>query len=139
MEEEFTVSCHCGKLKGSFYCNAEKIWAWDCDCSDCFMRQNTHVVVKNNKFSIQMETGEWEEESILYQWGTKVAIRRFCKTCGVLPWYTPRSNPDSVGITIHCVDWTRKGSREPPRIEIKKFDGVHWEETMKRLEQETIS
>jgi hypothetical protein len=29
----------------------------------------------------------YEEETILYQWGTMTAVRRFCRTCGVLPFY----------------------------------------------------
>jgi len=48
-----------------------------------------------------------------------------CKTCGVLPWYTPRSNPDGYGITLKCVDF----GDNPPEIEIQKYDGVNWEKS----------
>lgn len=50
---------------------------------------------------------------------------------GVLPWYNPRSNPDGVGITVQCVDWTDGGSTEAPAMDIRKFDGENWEETIK--------
>lgn len=53
-----------------------------------------------------------ESETILYQWGTKTAVRRFCKTCGILPFYIPRSNPDGYAITYHCVDWGEDGPPE---------------------------
>jgi hypothetical protein len=68
---------------------------------------------------------EWLDQTILYEWGTKTAKRRFCKTCGVLPWYTPRSNPDGYGITLKCVDF----GDNPPEIEIQKYDGVNWEKS----------
>lgn len=45
------------------------------------------------------------EVTNLYLWGTKTAQRRFCSRCGILPFYVPRSNPDGIGITLHCVDW----------------------------------
>lgn len=97
------------------------------------MRGNIHHVVPACHFVD--ETADPQEASTLYQWGTKTAIRRFCKTCGILPWYVPRSNPDSIGVTINCVDWTLGGTITPPKIEIVKFDGVHWDDTMKDLEE----
>jgi len=62
----------------------------------------------------------------LYQWGSRTAVRRFCKTCGILPWYTPRSNPDGVAVTLPCVDF----GTDKPEIVIKTFDGRHWEESI---------
>ena len=44
-----------------------------------------------------------------------------------MPWYNPRSNPDGVGITMQCVDWTDGGTKEAPEFEIRKFDGQNWE------------
>ena len=52
---------------------------------------------------------------------------------GILPWYRPRSNPDGIAISITCVDWTNGGTTRAPEIEIRKFDGIHWEETMKKI------
>jgi hypothetical protein len=102
------------------------------------MRGNVHVIVPQN--SLVVDTGamkeSWEEATTLYQWGTGQAVRRFCKTCGILPWYTPRSDPDCHAVTVGCVDWSRGGSRAPPAIETRKFDGVHWEETMARLRRQ---
>ncbi|CAB9505059.1 Centromere protein V [Seminavis robusta] len=127
---EYPVRCHCGAVSGRFKYKPGKVIAWDCNCSDCNMRKNTHVVVPEHNFWLTMDC-PLEEATILYLWGTKTAIRRFCKTCGVLPWYRPRSNPDGVAITMHCVDWTDGGTREAPELEIKTFDGVNWEETIK--------
>jgi hypothetical protein len=136
--EEFIARCHCGKVQGRFRCNAYKIYALDCNCSDCDMRKNVHTVVPAVDFTIleNAEEPSYEDATTLYQWGTKKAVRRFCKTCGVLPWYIARSNPDGYAITLQCVDWTADG-KTPPVIEIVKFDGVHWEESFKALNDDS--
>ena len=79
----------------------------------------------------------FEQETILYQWGTKTAIRRFCKTCGILPFYIARSNSDGYAITYPCVDWGEDG---PLPTETQRFDGVHWEESQKAtgISKETV-
>lgn len=69
---------------------------------------------------------EFERETILYQWGSKTAVRRFCRTCGILPFYNPRSNPDGYAITLPCVDWGEDG---PPPTVVQSFDGVNWEKS----------
>jgi hypothetical protein len=66
----------------------------------------------------------YEQETILYQWGTRTAVRRFCRTCGILPFYIPRSNQDAYAITLPCVNW---GADGPPQTEIRFFDGIDWE------------
>jgi len=90
------------------------------------MRRNTHFVIPSSQFKIEDEAA-WHEATTLYQWGTKTAVRRFCKTCGILPWYTARSNPDGVAITLPCVDF----GDNPPQIETRNFDGVNWEKSIK--------
>jgi hypothetical protein len=104
------------------------------------MRGNVHMIVPQKDLWLDESSmpERLEEATTLYQWGTKQAVRRFCKTCGILPWYTPRSNPDCCAVTIRCVDWTQGGLRPTPApaIEIRKFDGVHWEETVAHLKNE---
>lgn len=79
----------------------------------------------NNNMSISAEQ-KFEQETILYQWGTKMAVRRFCRTCGILPFYIPRSNQDGYALTFPCVDWGEDG---PPKTKIRSFDGVNWEQS----------
>ncbi|EJK60892.1 hypothetical protein THAOC_18693, partial [Thalassiosira oceanica] len=54
----------------------------------------------------------YEENTILYQWGTKTAVRR--------------SNPDGFGVTLACVDWGDDGA---PAVEVRNYDGVNWEKS----------
>ena len=117
----YTVRCHCGAMRGEFKCTKVQITCWDCNCSDCSMRRNLHFIIPAKAFRT---TTDFERVSTLYCWGTGVAQRRFCKTCGILPWYVPRSNPNGIGITLDCVDW---GSGERPGIVIKRYDGLNWE------------
>ena len=129
-KEEYSVRCHCGRVRGKFRCNPHKVVALDCNCSDCYMRQNAHVVVPSCDFELDMAEESLEDATILYEWGTKTAKRYFCKTCGILPWYRPRSNPDGVGLTLYCIDWGADDDVKPkPEVEIQTFNGVHWEES----------
>jgi len=89
------------------------------------MRRNIHFMIPASDF-LGVKTNNYEDETILYQWGTKTAVRRFCRTCGILPWYIPRSNPDGYGITYHCVDW---GDDGPPEVTTRTYDGENWEKS----------
>ena len=159
-QHTFRVRCHCGLLVGCFLYppsssasnNQETetiensttatppytMIAWDCDCSDCAMRRNVHIIVPGERF---LEIPTNTQNSILYQWGTRTAERRFCRTCGILPWYKPRSNPNAYAITIHCIDWDEYDRRNPelqgrrPTIQVELFDGVHWEDTIKAMRE----
>jgi len=122
---EFTVRCHCGKVSAQIQCNRKTLTVWDCSCSDCSMRRNTHFVIPSNQFEV--DEAAWVEATTLCLWGTKTAVRCFCKTCGILPWCTPRSNPDGVAVTLPCVDF----GADPPQIETKTFDGKNWEDSFK--------
>ena len=130
-KEEYLVRCHCRRVQAKFRCNRHKVIAWDCNCSDCAMRRNTHIIIPGQDFSTAIMGESLEEATILYQWGTNIAKRYFCKTCGILPWYHPRSNPDGVAVTLHCIDWGKHdgSTKTRPEIEIKTYDGIHWEES----------
>ncbi|KAG7340406.1 glutathione-dependent formaldehyde-activating protein [Nitzschia inconspicua] len=129
---EYRVACHCGRIAGRFACSNQHVVAWDCNCSDCYMRGNIHIIVPEADFRLDMPGKEsFEAATIEYLWGQKIAKRQFCKTCGILPWYRPRSNPDGYGITLKCIDW---GSEENiiPKVEIRTFDGKNWDESFQK-------
>jgi hypothetical protein len=50
------------------------------------------------KESFSLETS-WDDIKT-YQFGTKVAKHYFCGTCGISPFYVPRSNPN--GYSVLC-------------------------------------
>jgi hypothetical protein len=54
-----------------------------------------------------------------YTFNTKVAKHMFCKKCGVQAFYTPRSNPDGIAITLACVRREQVSCIPPSHIRIK--------------------
>jgi hypothetical protein len=111
------------------------------------MRRNINIIVPEEDFQYTCVTTTtttkdpkeiWKDATTLYQWGTRTAVRRFCKTCGILPWYTPRSNPDGVSITVNCIDWDSVKDQAKPEIVMQQFDGIHWEESLAKLDDDTL-
>jgi hypothetical protein len=102
------------------------LFAWTTDCN---LRKNINTVVPFTDFTILENGEEGSAESTKNATMGYQGPSRFCKTCGVLPWYIARSNPDGYAITLQCVDWTAGGTKTPPEIVTQKFDGIHWEES----------
>ncbi|GMJ11903.1 hypothetical protein like AT5G16940 [Hibiscus trionum] len=44
------------------------------------------------------------------------------KVCGITSFYTPRSNPDGIAVTLKCLD---PGTLS--HVEIRHADGKNWE------------
>ena len=57
-----------------------------------------------------------------------MAQHYFCKTCGVKPFYVPRSNPDGISVNFRCVD-----ASTFEHVEIEDFDGQNWEQHADKL------
>jgi hypothetical protein len=56
-----------------------------------------HLVVPKDKFTLETS---WDEIKT-YTFGTGIAKHYFCGTCGISPFYVPRSNPN--GYTVHSL------------------------------------
>jgi hypothetical protein len=85
------------------------------------MKRNTHFVVPVNRFRLLTPA----DALTTYTFNTGVAKHKFCKVCGVQAFYHPRSNPDGVAVTVHCL---RPGTVRS--VETRAFDGQHWEATV---------
>ena len=70
-----------------------------------------------------------------YSFNTHVAKHTFCKKCGVVPFYNPRSNPDGVAVTLWCLE--DRGAVTD--AEIRTFDGENWEEQIATSEIKQFS
>ncbi|XP_062193880.1 uncharacterized protein LOC133897247 [Phragmites australis] len=115
--------CHCRRVRWRVEAPASVV-AWICNCSDCSMRGNTHFVVPAAKF--RLDPGA-EESLTTYTFGTHTAKHTFCKVCGITSFYTPRSNPDGVAVTVACVD---PGTLA--HVEYRRADGRNWEDWFAR-------
>ena len=108
-------ACHCGALQFRLTTRPPHSLL-RCNCSICELEDYLHWIMPLSHF-------EWVSgEASIYCFGSRVARHTFCPTCGIKPFYFPRSNPDGVSVNARCVrgiDW-----RELP---VDLFDGQHWE------------
>ena len=118
----YNGSCHCKAI--TFQVEApDEVDVEDCNCSICSKTGFLHLIVPKNKFTLL--TGK--NNITTYTYNTGVAQHYFCKTCGIKPFYIPRSNPDGMDINVRCLD------EQPDTINIVKFDGQHWEDNAHTL------
>ena len=114
--ERLEGGCHCGGVR--FRVAVESFTASECNCSMCTMKGMQHLIVPLDRFELL----KGQELLTLYTFNTHVAKHRFCRVCGIHPFYTPRSDPDKVDVNIRCLDgdaWRR--------FAITTFDGKNWE------------
>ena len=125
----YTGSCHCGTIK--FQVEApESVEVERCNCSICRKSGYLHLIVPLSQFRLL----SGQDNITTYSFNTGVAQHTFCTTCGIKPFYTPRSNPDGIDININCLD------SQPEHITIVDFDGQNWEQhahTLAHKSQET--
>jgi hypothetical protein len=121
-EIKYQGSCHCGAVR--FEIEAPlTLEVEDCNCSICTKVGFLHLILPLSKFTLL----QGEEQLENYTFNTGVARHTFCKTCGIKPFYTPRSNPDGIDINVRCLD------TEAESLSIVKFDGQEWEANAHRL------
>jgi hypothetical protein len=116
--------CHCGAVRFEVDAPADLV-VWDCNCSICSMKRNTHFVVPASQFRLDPSS---EASLTTYTFNTHTARHRFCKVCGVQSFYHPRSNPDGVAVTVHCLDDPgAAGTTMVRSVTTRRFDGGNWE------------
>ena len=111
--------CHCGKVR--FLVRGDLGTAGECNCSICTKKGIIHLVVAPSDF----EVIQGREELATYQFNTGIARHTFCKTCGIHPFYVPRSDPDKIDVNIRCLDGV-----DPSQIQTRFFDGRNWEQAI---------
>ena len=123
---KYAGSCHCGAVR--FEVEApEDIEAERCNCSICRMSGFLHLILPRSRF--RLISGE--DGLTTYTFNTGVARHTFCRTCGIKPFYTPRSNPDGVDVNVHCLE------PSPRSVTIVEFDGQNWELNAHRLAEKS--
>ena len=110
-------SCHCGSVSFRVtYDPSEKIL--DCNCSICRKKGFLHLIVPPKQFELLSGGDDLQE----YRFNTGTAVHRFCRNCGIHPFYTPRSHPDHVDVNVRCLEVKLS------EFEIEPFNGQAWEE-----------
>jgi hypothetical protein len=114
--------CHCGAVR--FRVRVRAYEAVECNCSICAKKGFLHLIVPPEDF--ELLAGEQALET--YRFNTGIAKHRFCRRCGVHPFYTPRSHPDRVDVNVRCLD-----DQLADRFRIVPFDGQNWEQSVDQL------
>jgi len=111
-----TGSCHCGKIR--FEVDVpHTVELEKCNCSICTKSAYLHLILPIKNFKLLSGNDAIET----YTFNSGVAQHRFCKTCGIKPFYIPRSNPDGIDVNVNCLD------QLPQNMTIVDFDGKNWE------------
>ena len=112
----YSGGCHCAAVR--FEIDVEGVLeVEDCNCSICRKTGYLHLIRPLAAFRL-LSGAELLSE---YRFNTGVAVHRFCRVCGVKPFYVPRSNPDGIDINVRCLD------RPWPPMRLVPFDGENWE------------
>jgi hypothetical protein len=119
--QTYQGGCHCGQVR--FRVTADLDRVSDCNCSMCTKKGILHLIVPPEQFELL----QGKDALATYAFNTKVAKHYFCKTCGIHPFYVPRSDPDKIDVNVRCLDDIDLAAIKP-----KPFDGRHWEQSMQQ-------
>lgn len=109
--------CHCGLVRYAVTAPAV-ITVSQCNCSICSKSGYLALIVPRERFKLESGKDVLAE----YRFNTGAAAHLFCRVCGIKSFYYPRSHPNGVSVNARCLD---AGTVE--RLEVRKFDGQHWE------------
>jgi len=112
----YSGGCHCGAVRFEVEAD-ERPLVLECNCSICRMSGYLHLIVPKSRFRL-LAGGD---RLATYTFGTGVAKHYFCRTCGIKPFYIPRSNADGYDVNVRCL------TPQPKTLVIEPFDGENWE------------
>jgi hypothetical protein len=121
MLRSYDGGCHCGRVR--FRVTADLGQALECNCSICAKKGFLHLIVPPQQFTLL----RGDDELATYTFNTGIAKHTFCRTCGIHPFYVPRSDPDKIDVNVRCLDGVDLAALRP-----QAFDGRNWEDAMAR-------
>lgn len=119
MRETYEGGCHCGRVRFRVTGDLEK--AAICNCSVCTKKGIIHLIVPPEDFTLLSGADSLES----YRFNTGQANHLFCRTCGMHPYYIPRSDPDKIDVNVRCLDGIDVDAHT-----FARFDGQNWEASM---------
>jgi GNAT superfamily N-acetyltransferase len=117
--QTYEGSCHCGRVRFRVTAVLDRVVR--CNCSICSMKGFLHLIVPADGFEL-LAGGD---ALSAYRFNTGVAKHTFCRTCGIHPFYVPRSDPDKVDVNVRCL----KGV-DADALPADLFDGRNWEQAI---------
>lgn len=120
--QKFQGSCHCRAVL--FEVEGDLGQVVVCNCSICTKKGFLHLIVKKEDFVLICGESNLTE----YRFNTKIARHLFCKTCGISPYYIPRSHPEKIDVNVNCLDQIDRSILRPTL-----FNGEQWEASIEAL------
>jgi len=120
--ERLTGGCHCGAVRFAITVDLSEHTVLDCTCSICRKKGFLHLIVPPADFELLTD----QAALATYTFGTHTARHHFCRTCGVHPFYRPRSHPSAYDVNVRCLDLD-----VTERVRIERFDGERWEQSVR--------
>lgn len=115
-KRRYQGSCHCGRVR--FVVTGDLAAATLCNCSICTKKAFVHLIVPPEDFALV----SGQDALATYEFNTKTAKHKFCRVCGVSPFYVPRSDPDKIDVNVRCLEGV-----DVSALELPTFDGKNWE------------
>jgi hypothetical protein len=119
MPATLSGACHCGRVR--FRVTAELDAVTECNCSICTKKGFLHLIVPPEQFELLSGS----DALTGYRFNTGTARHTFCATCGIHPFYVPRSDPDKIDVNVRCLDGVDLAS-----LKVNYFDGRNWEQAI---------
>jgi hypothetical protein len=116
VSDTYQGGCHCGRVR--FRVNADLSRVAECNCSICEKKGFLHLIVEPDAFELLSGA----DALTTYRFNTATARHTFCATCGIHPFYVPRSDPDKIDVNARCLDGVDVAALKPAH-----FDGKNWE------------
>jgi len=110
--------CHCGAVRFTVRIPVPEIIV--CNCSICSKKGFLHLIAEHDQLTIHQGLDQLTD----YRFNTRTAQHLFCTTCGMHPFYVPRSHPHGWSVNARCLDDVGIAASLP----MVEFDGLHWEQ-----------
>jgi hypothetical protein len=121
MTKTYDGGCHCGRVR--FRVTASLDGVTECNCSICTKKGFLHLIVEPAQFELLSGA----DALTTYRFNTGTARHTFCTTCGIHPFYVPRSDPDKIDVNVRCLDGIDLKALRP-----RPFDGRNWEHAIEQ-------
>ncbi|RAL30917.1 GFA family protein [Rhodococcus sp. AQ5-07] len=110
-------ACHCQNVQFSALFS-KSIIITRCNCGICYKSGHQELLVHESRFELKSGREFLKE----YRFGDFRADHTFCVVCGIMPFYRPKSNPDSYSVNARCIDLSFA-----TQTEWCDFDGKNWQ------------
>jgi hypothetical protein len=94
------LTCHCGEIEIQVDLKQDINELMRCNCSMCKRKGTMYTIIR--KENLKIVKGETKIKT--YQFNTKVAKHHFCSECGTHTHNLRRSDPNTYGVNMGCID-----------------------------------